>query len=537
MLFFVGNWTLSVKKTHFIASLLFSVCLGGCKLDPNWDVDALAPLAETTLTPGKIFRDSNLVVQPTGDLVLDYRAKVFSFPVEDLLNIPDSTYSYNFISPVNLNIQPGFPMEVYNNYLLFNLPDIALREAVLMEGKLRIKVISTATQPAVINFQIPKARKSGIAFSFSDNLQAAPAGGSAEYIREFDISGYTIDFSGDGGNLFNKLRMVIVATINADAQPFPVSAGQEIIRTDISFISAKPYFAKGQLNPRQLDIASDTVSLPFMHLVKSGMLDIDDVNLALEIRNGFGVDARCRFMQVKGINTRNGNEVSLTHPIIGNAINLNSAVYNYNAPPNFFASSYPLIFNSANSNLEAFAVNFPDRLSIIGNFSLNPQGALSAGNDFVFHNSEAAVYAHLTAPLAFSANNLYLSDTVSINGASLKKNNPVKKGSLKIYALNKFPFELEIKLQTVDSLGQVSATPAANQLIAPGIAAADGRVYDPASSAVTIEFNEQQFEKLTEAKGLVFEVRFHTLPQPGLMRIYHDYFLQLKVVAKLTAGI
>lgn len=514
-----------------------SVLSGGCKLDPEWDVDALAPLAETTLTPGKIFRDSNLITQPGGDLVLDYRAKVFSFPVEDLLNIPDSTYSYNFISPVNLNIQPGFPMEVYNNYLLFNLPDIALREAILMEGKLRIKVISTATQPAVINFQIPKAKKNGTAFSFSDNLQAAQPGGSTEYIREFDISGYTIDFSGDGGNLFNKLRMVIVAVINADAQPFPVTAGQELIRTDISFIGAKPYFAKGQLSPRQLDIASDTVTLPFMHLVKSGTLDIDDLNLTLEIRNGFGVDARCRFQQVKGINTRNGNEVALTHPIIGNAINLNSAVYNFSAPPNFFATSYPLVFNSVNSNLEAFAVNFPDKLSVIGNISLNPEGALSAGNDFVFHNSEAAVYAHLTAPLAFSANNLYLSDTVAINGESLKKNNPVRKGSLRIFARNKFPFEMEVKLQTVDSLGQVSATPAANQLIAAGIAAADGRVYDPVSSVVTVEFNEQQFEKLTQAKGMLFEVRLHTLPQPQLLKVYHDYFLQLKVVANLTAGL
>ena len=59
--------------------------LGGCSLDPNWDVDALVPVAETTLTPGHIFRDSNLVTQAGGDLVLDYRAKVFSFPVEDLL--------------------------------------------------------------------------------------------------------------------------------------------------------------------------------------------------------------------------------------------------------------------------------------------------------------------------------------------------------------------------------------------------------------------------------------------------------------------
>jgi hypothetical protein len=524
-------------KRFAVYAILPLLFFGGCSLDPNWDVEALAPVAETTLTPGHIFRDSNLITQPGDDLVLDYRAKVFSFPVEDLLNIPDSTYSYNFISPVNLSIQPGYPLVVYNNYLLFNLPDISLREAILLGGKLRVEVYSTATQPAEINFQIPKAKINGVPFSFTDNLLPAAPGETTFYSKEFDISGYTIDFTGDNGNLFNKLRMYIVATINADAQAFPVAAGQEVIRTDISFISAKPYFAKGQLNPRELDIASDTVNLPFMHLIQSGMLDIDDVELALDIQNGFGVDARCLFQQVKGINTRNGNQVSLSHPLMGNSINLNAAVYNNAAPPNFFASAYPLVFHSGNSNFEQFAVNFPDKLSVSGNFSLNPQGNLSSGNDFVFHNSEAAVFAHLTAPLAFSATNLVLRDTVSINGESLKKNNPLKKGLLRIYARNLFPMEMEVKLQTVDSLGQVSATPASNQLIAAGIAASDGRVYDPVNSMVTVEFNEQQFEKLTEAKGLIFEVRFHTLPQPGLLKMYHDYFLHLKVVAKLTAGL
>lgn len=526
-----------MKKTLIAGIVGMLACLNACRFEPEWDVDALAPIAYTTLTPENLFRDSNLVVQPGGDLLLDYSAEVFEFPVDSLLRIPDTTFVYNFTSPLSITINPGFPLNVYDNYLLFNLPEIGMREAVMREGKLFIRVISKATRPTIINFEIPRATRNGVPFTFTDNLPAAPEGGTTEYLRKFDMSGYTIDFTGDNYDKYNKLRLKITATISPDADPLPVVAGQEIIRTEISFRGAKPYFAKGRIYKRALEIAEDTVKLPFFNLIKSGVLDIDAANLQLTVENGLGVDVQCVFSSVTGVNSRTGNSVALNHAILGNAININSAAMNLSAPPNFYPSYYPVTVTTTNSNLEDFAVNFPDKVSVNGTFTVNPYGNLSAGNDFVFDNSNASVHLHLTAPLAFAAVNLVLSDTVKFNGASLKKNNPIKKGSLKLYAENKYPVEMELKLSVVDSSGNVLFVPAVNQLIAAGIAQADGKVYQPVNSWLGITLTEQQFTQLTEAGGIVFEARFHTLPSPQLMKIYPDYFLKLKLMAEFTAGI
>lgn len=526
-----------MKKLYLLPLAIAIGCFTSCKLDPNWDVEALAPLAQTTLTPANLIGDSNLVVQPGGDLLLDFETEVFDFPVDSILRLPDSTYLYSFTAPFSFTINPGLPMNVYDNYLLFNLPEIGLSEALIESGKLKINIRNAATQPAIIEFKIPKAKKDGVPFTFTDNLEAAPAGSYSEYAREFDIRGYAIDFSGDNNDQYNKLRMTITATIAPGADPLPVTVGQEIIRTSISFESVKPFFGRGRINTRSLNIAADTVKLPFFDMVKSGTLDLDQADLTLNVINGFGIDAQCHFDYVTGLNTRTGTNVSLNHPLIGNDINLNAATQVANGPLPFTASSYPLHITTANSNLEAFAVNFPDRLAVNGRFTVNPNGNLSSGNDFVFSSSSAKVKLRVTAPLTFSANNLLLADSVGFNGESLLKKSPIKSGVLKVYAQNKFPFEFGLKLTAADASGAAVWSMTAEEVLAAGIAQPDGRVYQPVSSVLTLALTAEDFKKIAQSKSLFFEVRFHTLPTAQLMKIYQDYSLGLKVVAQVTAGI
>lgn len=526
-----------MKNLYLLALAVSIAGLTSCKLDPNWDVDVLAPIAQTQLTPGNLLGDSNLVVQPGGSLVFDYQTTVFDFPADSILRLPDSTYSYSFVAPFNFTVNPGFPLQVYNNYLLFNLPDIGLSEAHIQNGRLKVEIVSTATQPAILNFEIPKAKKDGSVFSFSDNLAAAPAGGHSVYRKEFDISGYGIDFSGDNADLYNKLRLVITATIASDAQPFPVTVNQEIIRANISFADVRPDYARGRVSTRSVNISSAVLKLPFFDMIKSGTVDIDQADLTLTAENGFGIEARCLFTNLNGTNTRTGVSVALNHALIGSAININAASTNQNPPPYFQPSSYVGHITTANSNLENFAVNFPDRITVDGSFTVNPNGDLSAGNDFVFGASSAKIKLGVVAPLTFSADNLLLVDTVQFNGASLKKNNPIKSGHLKIYAENKFPFECGIQLLAVDSAGNIAWSQQAEQLVAAGVAQADGRVYQSTPSILTLALSAADFESLSHAKRIAFRLRFHTLPTAQLMKIYHDYTLGLKVIAEVKAGI
>ncbi|MBK6628510.1 MAG: hypothetical protein IPG35_13095 [Flavobacteriales bacterium] len=74
-----------------------------CRKDagpPQWDVDLLAPLVNTSLTLNDVIADSLLVTGADGGLTLLYRTELFGVRLDTLLQVPDTGITYSYVLPI-----------------------------------------------------------------------------------------------------------------------------------------------------------------------------------------------------------------------------------------------------------------------------------------------------------------------------------------------------------------------------------------------------------------------------------------------------
>jgi len=525
-----------VKKLSLpVIACSLLAALSSCKLDPNWDVDALAPVAQTTLTPANIIPVGEVQAAPDGKLTYIYDNTVYTVPLDSLFRIPDTTYTYGFSAPIAFTVQPGFPATVYDGYISPNINTASLTELLVLSGGINISASSFAPQPLSLEFQIPKAKKNGVPFTVTKPLGAAPSGGSVDFTEFLDLSGYHLDLTGDDGLVGNRLRMRIIATIDPNAQPFPVPAGFQLVNCKIKLDNLKPYYAKGSVNTQELNINADTVRLGVLDMVKSGSVNLEDITLKLTVENGLGLDLQALIYEITGKNGYNGGQVSLTHPSLNNAININRAQANLYQVPEYTPAIKEVVFNAGNSNLKAFIENLPSKIGINAKFIVNPLGNVSGGNDFLFYNSKTALKLRVEAPLAFAVNDLVLVDTVSLN--LNVKNQPVKAATVKAYIKNGFP--LGAGMQVYFPGGESGAVDSLffQQTISPGIVGPDLKVTTAVESVLEAKAEGPTLDRLLDADKIWFKVRLNTVPGGQVLAIYDGYKMDVKLVAQITYGL
>jgi hypothetical protein len=518
-------------KNLYLSTIILMVGLTSCKLDPNWDIDGLAPIAQTTLTPGNLIPVGDVTPDSTGKLHYVYDGTVYTVPLDSLFKIPDTTYSYGFTAPISFIVQPGTEAPVFDGYISPSVNQAVLTELVVISGGIRIKASSFTPRPLILRFQIPKASKNGQPFSMTKGLEAAAAGGSVQFEQYIDLSGYHLDLTGDDGTIGNRLRMAITATIDPTSSVFPVDAGFQLVNCDIKLDAVKPYYAKGTISTQELAVESDTLKLGVLDMIKSGSINLEDITMKLSVENGLGLDLQAIIYKIAGKNGYNGNDVFLTHPSINNAININRAQANLYQVPEYTPATKEVLFNAGNSNLKAFIENLPSKVSIDGKFIINPFGNVSGGNDFLFYNSKTALKLKIDAPLAFAINDLVLLDTVSLN-INMGKNQPVKSATLKAYVKNGFPFQGDLQVYFPGNNNVVDSI-MFQQTIQSAIVGSNLKVVSPVESVLEAMAEGPRLDQLLASKKIWFRVKLATNPSGQVISIYDGYKMDVQLTAQV----
>ena len=522
---------LSLVKNLYLSAIILMVGLTSCKLDPNWDVDGLAPIAQTTLTPGNLIPVGDVTPDSTGKLHYAYDGTVYTVPLDSLFKIPDTTYSYGFTAPISFTVQPGVAATVFNGYISPSVNQAVLTELVVLSGGIQVKATSFTPRPLILGFSIPKATKNGQAFSMSKGLEAAASGASVQFDQYIDLSGYHLDLTGDDGTIGNRLRMAITATLDPASSAFPVNAGFQLVNCDIKLDAIKPYYAKGTIGTQELAIESDTLKLGVLDMVKSGSINLEDITMKLTVENGLGLDLQAIIQKIAGKNANSGNEVFLAHPSINNAININRAQANHYQVPEYTPTIQEILFNSSNSNLKAFIENLPSKIAIDGKFIINPFGNVSGGNDFLFYNSKTALKLRIDAPLAFAINDLVLMDTVSLN-INIGENQPVKSATLKAYINNGFPFGGNLQVYFPGNNNVVDSI-MFQQTIQSAIVGSNLKVTSSVESVLEAKAEGPKLDQLLASKKIWFKVKLATNPSGQVISIYDGYKMDVQLTAQV----
>ncbi|MFB0924398.1 MAG: hypothetical protein QMB65_03800, partial [Vicingaceae bacterium] len=237
----------------------------------------------------------------------------------------------------------------------------------------------------IITYTIPSATKNGDTLELQELVPAATISQDGYFITTIDLSGYELDLTGSTGSEVNTFITRAVGTVDTNAAgSVTIFAGTKITYNN-KLISVVPSFVRGYFGTQQIHFGPEITNTTAFDMIKSGTLDLDQVDVNLEFKNGFGVDAQLILNQLSTTNTSTSVTNSLAHSSIGTPLNLNRAQLTGGIPEVTY-TTYQLDMNTSNSNIDQLIEIFPDEILYDLNLNINPLGNISGGNDFAYKN-------------------------------------------------------------------------------------------------------------------------------------------------------
>ena len=495
---------------------------------PFWDIDLLAPLVKSSLTINNLVTNSLVHVNPNNSLDIVYKSSLYSFSVDTLFKIADTTMknAYSLWIPIVLN-PGGILIPPTPNTIKYDLHDVQLTTVTLRKGKMQLFIRSEIQEKTVLNYKIPSAvSPSGIPFSIQVTVPAKTSSSDGYYNETFDLSGYKINLTGLKGDKVNTMVTSFNAYIDSLApDTVLVHAGDSVVISN-KFIDISPDYAKGYFGNSTTTAGPDSADYTLFNHIIGGNLKFENINIGLNIENSIGADVRITFDTLASYNSRTKNLVPLQHAIIGSPINITRSVDKGGIVT---PSTYSVSLNSFNSNIQDFIGNFPTKLISKLEFEINPLGNVSGGNDFIYYDKLLKTEMNMTIPLSIIANDLTMADTLDFVMNSGAGN--INSGNLYLYAENGFPYSASVQLYAMDSnygiTDSLFASP--NTILSPQLDANYISI-GKRLTKLTIPVDASKISLLKNAPKLYIKVRFNTSGQPNYVKIYSFYEMKIKIV-------
>lgn len=512
----------------FIFFFIFILFFSCQKKDEKatWDLNIFTPLINTNLGIKNIITDSLIEVDSDSSLKLVYASSLYEFSVDSLVDIPDTIAFQSYSTPFNFTAIPGAQLINKTENKNLKLPGAELTKLIIKSGYINFKASSTVKEKIVCTYQIPSAKMNGNIISIREKIPPADANGPGVVTKKVDISGCTIILTGTNGADANILTNIYKIAIDSSANNIVITSKDnfKILANfeDLVFDYAKGYFGVQQI---QSNLQSTSINL-FKDIV-GGAIQLEDIAFNLNIKNGFGVEASLCIKEFKSINSKTGNTVSLSGPIIGSLIHINRAKETYNAANPVIPSKTSVNFKQTNFN--QLIENFPDRLDYSIDLNINPLGNISCGNDFMYFNQGVKANLEMEIPLSLNASKLTLTDTVDFK-LSKPEDYQIEKGVLNLIADNGFPFAAKIQLYLIDENNTfIDSLIYSPNVINPGLTDENFIVISKSKSFIPIPISLEKMNSLYTAKKIIILIEFNTTAYPNYIKIYNHYNLDLKL--------
>jgi hypothetical protein len=199
-------------------------------------------------------------------------------------------------------------------------------------------------------------------------------------------------------------------------------------------------------------------------------------------------------------------------------------------------ASGALTYNNMNSQLAQLLSLPPDTLTTGGLIVLNPNG--NQGANFIASSSGIQIGLEADLPFELSANGIGFGDTSEFNAREIL--NGVLEAKLRFKSINRFPFDLTLELNFLDSTDAVVHTLDAPLVLAAQVDA-NGRVIAANNRTTEVALTRVAMPNIKQAKKLAFRLGMSTAALPGgqrqIVKIYTDYDIILKLGLEATVRI
>ena len=500
----------------------------------NWDVDVIFPIVKSTLNIKNFIGDSIFIPDNTGLLSLNVTRQVTAIKLDSLLKLPDTTIINTFTVPVFFptTLTPGQSLTFFPaSELHFDISNgIALKKVDVKSGLLTIKFTNDLTEPLDLLYIIPSAQKNGQPLTISETVPP----NNVPLFKTYDLSGYSLNMRGINGTVYNTIVQQYTVSVNANANPVQVTYGQGA-KTTLTYSKIIPDYVEGYFGQQTIALPFDTAHIDIFNNFQASNFMLNDARLNFKILNEFGTEFAASLFNIKSVNSKNANVVSLTNSTLSN-ININRAS---KAGTTIYPSIKSVSLTNTNSNIVPFLSNLPNKLTYQGSINVNPLGNLSGYNDFAFYNTGIKVLADISIPLRFNADYFKLSSTSTVDFSNVKQLENVNHGNFIISALNGYPFRAQIQAYLMDNQNQIidSLFLLGTNFIERANLDAQNNVTSPNQSKLNVPITPIRIQNLKKAKLIKLVTYFIMPPNPPDIKLYEDYSFDINIVAELNYNV
>jgi len=515
----------------FAGFLLINGCNDSLELAP-YEADLLAPLAYGSLSLNDYAGDDKLQLTGTDTLHVFFEDTVFSLGLEDLIGIPDTSVTEEFVVPVSgLSFPPGVPFYGDTIKTTYKIAGAKLKFAKLRSASVKIKLSNTVDKPVLFTYNVLSATKNGQVFKIEELVAA-----NSNFTKIYNLDGYDLDLRGVNGNLFNTINGFFTAMIDPnETQNHTFTLGDKF-SVENTFQSIVLDFVTGSFGSDEV-LINDSVAFGLTENYPFDLLDITDFDLNLKIDNGIGADLGLKVNSIQSYSAKTASLVSLNHAIIGNNISLNRAVQLYQNDE-VKHQQKQLQFNAANSNLDQLIEIAPSDFVFDLGVNLNPYGNISLGNDFAFYEHKLSMIASADVPLSFALGRLHLKDTVAYKldlDSDTTITNRINSGFLKLQFENGYPLEAQTQVYVLDSnnviIDSLFSTPS---VISGAPQVAQNAADAFAISYTEVELNQVKIDRLNTGKNFLIDMFLSTTNQQ-MIRISNSNRINYKIAIECNA--
>lgn len=491
-----------------------------------WDVDLVSPIARGTLNIKNFFGDSLFQSDNAHILHLKFSKKVSDFKIDTLVNLPDTTINYSFIALFTATVAPNTLLFYKAEEINFQIPnDARLRYGIVKEGKLKVEYTNTTRQPLLFQYELPSATKNSSPFYITEIIPP----GNTPTVKYYSFNDYELNLTGQSGNTFNTIVHSFTVYTAPNAQPDSVIFGQGIT-AKISYEKIIPQYIEGYFGQQEINIPYDSAAIGFSKTLEVSNFQINSASINFHLVNDFGVDIQGQLDTVKSINTTNGTGVLLNAPPL-NIININRATKtgNWTNPVN--STTTTVNINTNNSNLKPFIENLPEYLGYKGKIKINPNGNLSATNDFAYYNTGIRIFADIDVPLIFRANYFKLQDLLDIDFKNVSQLNNVNEGRVIFNISNNYPFKVKLQAYLLDENNNTldSLLLPSNNSIEMAYVNSNNDIIAPRNSQLIAYLSKNTIDNLKKSKKIKLVSYTYLPPSPPDIAIYDSYYLDVVI--------
>lgn len=429
---------------HLVLACLVVFSLTNCKKKATrWEVELGAPLINDTLDLSSFTEDQTLVAN-NGFLDLDLTKTILDIGLADLVSIPDTQVVQTFNTNMSINVPPGFNVFNETDEHTIEIPGVELKKIRVFSGKINLKVYNPLPTKVIFNVSLPGVTKEGIVFNQVMSVDAGDQVNPTIGNGDLDLAGYEMDLRGIGGISFNILQASVTASTDPSGSTVNVTPAHEF-KVEATLKNIALDYARGYFG-HQIFTDTSSLQIPFMNMIESGLIDLNNIQLNLSLSNGMKVPLKTEVLCVENVNS-SGSSVNLNAPCIGQDLYLAPATGSWN---NLMPSSQQIQINSGNSNIEQLLENLGSTMNLGYKITLNPMGNVNSGWDEIFSTSRIKVDLHAQMPLQMQADQLTLADTFAVTLSQNNEKTHVTGGYFQLDVNNGFPLQSLMKLSFLD---------------------------------------------------------------------------------------